>query len=43
MPLLDVVVKQFNAPDEIREFPKDRFEVVRLGGVTIGRATYEPG
>ncbi len=38
-----VLLKRFAAPDEIREFPKGRFELVRLGGVTIGRATYEPG
>jgi hypothetical protein len=24
-------------------FEKGRFEIVRLGGMTIGRATYEPG
>jgi mannose-6-phosphate isomerase-like protein (cupin superfamily) len=40
---LDVVLKRFDAPDEIREFEKGRFEVVRLGGMTIGRATYQPG
>jgi hypothetical protein len=40
---LDVVLKRFERPDEIREFEKGRFELVRLGGMTIGRATYEPG
>ncbi len=30
-------------PDEVREFEKGRFEIVRLGGLTIGRATYQPG
>jgi glyoxylate utilization-related uncharacterized protein len=40
---LDVVLKRFDAPDEIREFEKGRFEVVRLGGMTIGRASYQPG
>ncbi len=39
----DVILKRFEAPDEIREFEKGRFEVVRIGGLTIGRATYEPG
>lgn len=39
----DVILKRFDAPDEVREMPKGRFEVVRLGGVAIGRATYEPG
>jgi len=29
--------------DEFREFEKGRFEIVRLAGMTIGRATYEPG
>jgi hypothetical protein len=27
----------------VRRFPKGRFEVLRLGAVTLGRATYEPG
>lgn len=39
----DVIIRQFEQPDEIRSFPKGRFEVVRIGGMTIGRATYEPG
>ena len=38
-----VVLKRFETPDEIRDMPKGRFEIVRLGGVTIGRATYQPG
>jgi catechol 2,3-dioxygenase-like lactoylglutathione lyase family enzyme len=42
-PLVDVVIKRFDTPDEARVFEKGRFEVVRLGGTTIGRATYEPG
>jgi quercetin dioxygenase-like cupin family protein len=37
------ILKRFEAPDEVREMTKGRFEVVRLGGMTIGRATYEPG
>ena len=41
--MIDVVLKRFDAPDETRQFPKGRFEIVRLGGITIGRATYEPG
>lgn len=39
----DVVIKRFTRPDETRTFEKGRFEVVKLGGMTIGRATYEPG
>ena len=41
--MLDVVLKRFESPDEVREFEKGRFEVVRIGDVTIGRATYQPG
>jgi len=39
----EVILKRFEAPDEVREFEKGRFEIVRLGGMTIGRATYQPG
>ena len=38
-----VILKQFEEPDEVRTFDKGRFEIVRIGGMTIGRATYEPG
>jgi quercetin dioxygenase-like cupin family protein len=41
--MLDVVLRRFEQPDEIREMVKGRFELVRLGGLTIGRATYQPG
>lgn len=40
---LGVVLKRFDAPDEVREMAKGRFEIVRIGGMTLGRATYEPG
>ena len=40
---LDVILRRFEEPDEIREMPKGRFELVRIGGLTIGRATYRPG
>ena len=39
----DVILKGFDASDEVRQMSKGRFEIVRIGGVTIGRATYEPG
>jgi GNAT superfamily N-acetyltransferase len=38
-----VILKRFESPDEIREMPLGRFEVIHLGGMTIGRATYQPG
>ena len=41
--MLDVVLKRFDQPDEVRRFPKGAFELVRIGDVVIGRATYEPG
>jgi quercetin dioxygenase-like cupin family protein len=41
--MMDVLLKRFETPDEVREFPKGRFEIVRIGGMTIGRARYEPG
>jgi hypothetical protein len=43
MTSLDVILKRFEQPDELRELEKGRFEIVRIGGVTIGRASYEPG
>jgi quercetin dioxygenase-like cupin family protein len=41
--MMDVVLKRFDKPDEVRRFEKGTFEVVTLGGMTIGRASYEPG
>jgi quercetin dioxygenase-like cupin family protein len=38
-----VTLQRFESPDEVREFEKGRFELVKVGGVTVGRATYEPG
>ena len=38
-----VPLKRFEQPDERREFPKGRFELVTIGDVTVGRATYQPG
>jgi quercetin dioxygenase-like cupin family protein len=38
-----VILKRFEQPDEVRLLDKGRFELVTLGGMTIGRATYEPG
>ena len=39
----EAILKRFDNPDETREFEKGRFEVVRVGGMTLGRATYQPG
>ena len=37
------MLKRFEQPDEVRTFEKGKFEIIRIGGMTIGRATYEPG
>jgi quercetin dioxygenase-like cupin family protein len=41
--MLEVVLKRFENPDDVRVFEKGKFEIVKIGGMTIGRATYEPG
>jgi hypothetical protein len=40
---MGVLLKRFDAPDETRLMEKGRFDIVRIGGLTVGRATYEPG
>ena len=39
----EVLLKRFEQPDEVRDMTLGRFEVVRLGGMTIGRAICLPG
>lgn len=36
-------LKSFEKPDEVREFPKGRLELIKIGGATIGRAIFQPG
>lgn len=36
-------LKSFDKPDEIREFPRGRVELVKIGGATVGRAIFQPG
>ncbi len=36
-------IKTFSTPDDLRTFEKGKFELVEIGGMTLGRATYEPG
>jgi hypothetical protein len=40
---IDVIIRRFEQPDEVREILKGRFEIIIVGGVTIGRTTYQPG
>ena len=36
-------VRSFNKPDEVREFPNGKVELITVGGATVGRATFKPG
>ena len=36
-------IKNLDAPDETRPLEKGRLELCTAGGMTVGRATYEPG
>jgi len=35
--------KSMNSPEETRKFDKGKLEIVKLGGVTVGKATFKPG
>lgn len=37
------ILKSFTKPDEVREFPKGRLELLHVGSGVIGRAIFEPG
>ena len=41
--MLGMILRRFEQPDEVREMIKGRFEIVRMNGMSIGRATYQPG
>jgi hypothetical protein len=41
--VLEVILKKFDEPDEVRRFEKGKFELIHIGGMAIGRATYDPG
>jgi quercetin dioxygenase-like cupin family protein len=41
--VLNVILRRFDQPDETRAFSKGKFELIRIGGMTVGRASYEPG
>ncbi len=40
---VDFLIKRFEQPDEVRMFTKGKFEIVKIGSMTIGRASYESG
>lgn len=35
--------KNLNKPDEVRDFPRGQIELVNMDGLTVGRASFEPG
>jgi mannose-6-phosphate isomerase-like protein (cupin superfamily) len=41
--MADMELKNLSKPDELRELPNTKIEVVNLGGVTVMRATFQPG
>ena len=41
--MYEVILKRFENPDETRNFERGKFELIHMAGMTIGRATYEPG
>ena len=36
-------LKSFRKPEEIRDVPSGKIELLTLGGATVGRATFQPG
>ena len=35
--------KTFTKPDEVREFPNGKAEIVNIGGAEVGRLVFKPG
>jgi hypothetical protein len=35
--MVNVILKRFESPDETRTFSRAKFEVIHIGGMTIGR------
>ena len=40
---MDLTLINFEEPTETRTFAKGRFDLYRVGPMTLGRASYEPG
>jgi quercetin dioxygenase-like cupin family protein len=40
---VELLIRRFDDPDERRELELGRFDLLTIGGSTVGRATYEPG
>jgi len=35
--------KTFSKPDEVREFPNGKAEIIEVGGAQVGRMVFQPG
>ena len=42
-PMADISIRRFETAERVRSFDRGRFEVVEIGGLTLGRATYAAG
>jgi hypothetical protein len=40
---MELEITRFEEAEDVRRFDFGTFEVVELGGMTVGRASYEPG
>jgi quercetin dioxygenase-like cupin family protein len=40
---MDLQIRRFDEPDESRSFEKGLFQLVEVAGMTLGRASYDPG
>ena len=40
---MELSIRRFDEPDEERSMALGRFDLVRLGGTTVARASYQPG
>ncbi|MNL03758.1 hypothetical protein D3C87_1243060 [compost metagenome] len=38
-----LIEKNFSKPDEVREFPKGKMELITFNGSVVGKATLQPG
>lgn len=36
-------LRSFEDPDEVREFPRGRAQIIKVGGGEVGRLVFEPG
>jgi hypothetical protein len=43
MPTQNTEHRSYSEPDEVREFPHGKAEILKVGGAEIGRLTLQPG